>query len=216
MTVKKSVEKILNSREVMIGTNETSKRIINVAIDLFVANGFKGTSIRDIAKIAGTTISNIYYYFGNKEGLLLAILEYSVQQIVKTLCKVDQSDLEPLERFNRLLKTHLDLLLNTYRKESKILFLDEEHLVRISKQFQIEILNIYRRELENLQSLGFIKNKNMSVLAFNILGALTWHLRWYKPEGRMSLEQITDEMLTFVLHGVLGQSQPECQPTRKP
>ena len=56
---------------------QTNKdKIIRVAIDLFSAKGFKGTSIRDIASAMGMSISNIYHYFGNKEGLWLAILEY--------------------------------------------------------------------------------------------------------------------------------------------
>ena len=48
-------------------------RIIDVAVDLFSKRGFKGTSIRDIASAAEISIPNIYHYFGNKEGLLLAI-----------------------------------------------------------------------------------------------------------------------------------------------
>jgi AcrR family transcriptional regulator len=205
----------MNSREFMSGTNETPKKIIDVAIDLFAANGFKGTSIRDIAKTTGMTISNIYYYFGSKEGLLLAILEHSTRQIVEKLRQAAESDLEPIERFKLLLKTHLDLLIHMYRKEAKILFLDEEKLSRIRKQFQLEILNLYRRELQNLQSLGYINYSNVTILAFNIFGVLNWHIRWYKPEGRMSLEQINDEMLTFVLHGALSPSQTQRQPTRK-
>ena len=56
--------------------SETSQKIVDVAINLFASKGFKGTSIRDIANAADTTVSNIYYYFGNKEGLLFAILKH--------------------------------------------------------------------------------------------------------------------------------------------
>jgi len=54
--------------------SQTQKKLIEFAIELFGANGFKGTSIRNIAKTMGMTISNIYYYFDNKYGLLLAVL----------------------------------------------------------------------------------------------------------------------------------------------
>lgn len=189
-------------------TSGTPKKLIDVAIDLFALNGFKGTSIRDIAKTSGMTISNIYYYFGSKEGLLLAILENSTLRIVEELRQVAESDIEPLERFKLLLKTHIDLLLKVYRREAKILFLDEEHLSRISKQFQIEILDIYRQELQNLQSVGYLSSRNATILAFNIFGVINWPLRWHKPEGRMTLEQISDELITFVLHGVFSPSQP--------
>ncbi len=56
---------------------ENKDKLLKTAIDLFAAKGFKGTSIRDIAQAMGMSISNIYHYFGSKEGLMLAILENS-------------------------------------------------------------------------------------------------------------------------------------------
>ena len=67
----------MSSRKDINENNKTPQKIIDAAVKLFAVNGFKGTSIRNIAKITGMTISNIYYYLGNKEGLLFAILEYS-------------------------------------------------------------------------------------------------------------------------------------------
>ena len=139
----------------------------------------------------------------------MALLEESTTGIMDGLQQVAKSDIEPLERFRLLLKTHLNLLLDVYRKEAKILFLDEENLTRVSAKFQIEILNIYREELQELKSLGFLCHANLTVLSFNIFGVLLWHLRWFKSDGRMSLEQISEEMLRFVLHGVLAPHNEE-------
>jgi len=184
--------------------SEAAQKMLDVALDLFSQNGFKGTSIRQIAKMTGMTISNIYYYFDNKEGLLYAILEKATHQIVEELREVIDCDMEPLERFKLLVKTHFRSLLEVHRKEAKILFLDEEDLSRLSKTFQVDILNIYRKELRELQSLGFVGQRNTTLLAFDIFGVLNWHLRWHNPEGPMTIEQISDEMLAFVLHGALG------------
>lgn len=178
--------------------------MLDVALDLFSENGFKGTSIRQIAKETGMTISNIYYYFGNKEGLLYAILENATHLIVEELREVINRDMEPLERFKLLVKTHFRSLLEVHRKEAKILFLDEEDLSRLSKTFQVDILNIYRKELGELQSLGLVGQRSTTLLAFDIFGVLNWHLRWHNPEGPMTIEQISDEMLAFVLYGTLG------------
>jgi AcrR family transcriptional regulator len=188
---------------------ETPQKLIDVAIQLFAANGFKGTSIRDIAKLTGMTISNIYYYFGNKDGLLLAILEHSSKQLLDKLRSASASDLEPLERFKELVRTHLSLV-EVHKKEAKIFFLDEEHLSaegnKLNRQFQIDILQIYRQELEALKSAGYINYKNLTILAFNILGVINWHLRWFRSEGKLTLEQINQEVLVFILRGVLGNS----------
>lgn len=65
--------KLISRKEGAKMTN-TRDAIIESAILLFHTKGFSGTSIRDIAKKAGTNVSNISYYFGHKHGLLEACL----------------------------------------------------------------------------------------------------------------------------------------------
>jgi len=192
---------------------QTNKdRIIRVAIDLFSTKGFKGTSIRDIASAMGMSISNIYHYFGNKEGLWLAILEYSAKGIVEKLRQISELEMEPLARFKLLLDTHIRRSKN-HTKEAKIFFIDEEHLTaegnKINQKIQREILGIYIKELRNLEAMGYVNCKSLTVLAFNILGVINWHLRWYRPEGSMSLEEISQEIVSFVMHGMLGPPSNE-------
>lgn len=202
--MKKKVRKSRVREETKISEKETPQKLLDVAMDLFAANGFKGTSIRDIARETGITISGIYYYFGNKEGLLYAILEKSANNIVEKLRLAVERDLDLLERFKLLLKTHFDLLMCVHMRESKILWIEAEDLTRVSKQYQIEILNIYRKELKKLKELGYIKYNNVTILAFNIFAVINWHLRWYKPEGKLSIAELKEEMVNFVLYGALG------------
>ena len=53
----------------------TRARVIAAASDLFAASGFAGTSISQIRKSSGASASSIYYEFGNKDGILRAVLE---------------------------------------------------------------------------------------------------------------------------------------------
>ncbi|MBW1852260.1 MAG: TetR/AcrR family transcriptional regulator [Deltaproteobacteria bacterium] len=189
--------------------NDNKEKLLNVAIDLFATKGFKGTSIRDIARAMGMSISNIYHYFGNKEGLLLAILQRSSQGLVEGLHQISKQDLDPLERFNLLLKAHFSLSVHR-RKESKIFFLDEEDLApegnKINRRIQLEVLDIYLKELRDLEAAGYVKCRSLKVLAFNIFGVINWYMRWYRPEGPLSQEETAEEAISFILHGMLGGS----------
>ncbi len=49
-------------------------RLIRAAARLFAEKSFGGVSVREICKEAGTGINMIHHYFGNKEGLLEAII----------------------------------------------------------------------------------------------------------------------------------------------
>ena len=189
----------------MAEPNCSKERLAESALELFAERGFAGTSIRDIAKATGLSLSNIYHYFGNKEGLLLAILETASGKVLTSLQQVGTQADQPMEQFKKLIKTHLELA-HILNKEAKIFFLDEEHLspegLRVNNQYQREILGIYRSHLHALQEAGEVNFKSATIAAFNILGVLNWHLRWYRPEGQMSFEDISQEVTAFILHGI--------------
>lgn len=200
----------------MSEAQESKEKLIQTAIDLFSTRGFRGTSIRDIAQAMGMSISNIYHYFGNKEGLLLAVLEQSTKHLVERLREVAGKEPDPLDRFKELVMTHMQLS-GFYKKEARIFFLDEEHLSKegaaINRRIQREILEIYRNQLQSLQTAGYLKDRKFTVMAFHILGVINWQLRWYRPDGSLTLEEITEQALSFILYGLLGSGMPVSQQT---
>lgn len=188
---------------------ETREQVIKAAIDLFSTKGFNGTSIRAIANAMGMSISNIYHYFVNKEGLMLAILEQSSKRLLHHLRQISEKEMEPLDRFRLLIESHVRQS-EVFRKESKIFFIDEDHLSpegnEKNRQNQREILNIYLKELQTLKELGYLSSRNLMVLAFNILGVINWQLKWYRPEGPLSMDEVSKEIVSFVMNGLLSPS----------
>lgn len=185
----------------------TKANIINVASDLFASKGYRGTSIRDIAKAAGITIPNIYHYFGNKEGLLLTILEDTTKYVGEQLLQISKMDIDPMARFKLMIKTHI-VLLEKYRNEAASMYiLPEESLSakgkEITRKYERDFIEIYRKELCTLQSLGHVRCRNVTVCTFNILGIILWRFRWYKPDGPLTLEEIAEEIISFIFHGIL-------------
>lgn len=49
-------------------------QLLNVALELFIENGYQGTSMEDIAAAAGVTRPIVYNHFGSKDGIYLACL----------------------------------------------------------------------------------------------------------------------------------------------
>lgn len=183
------------------------ERLLDVATDLFSARGYRGTSIRDIACAMDMSISNIYHYFGNKDGLLLAILQRSSEKVVNTLREVSSKELEPLDKLKLLLISHIHLCAE-HGKSARVFFLNEEHLsaegVEINQRIQRDVLEIYMKTLRSLEKIGIVRCRDLKVLAFNILGVINWQLRWYRPGGRLGLDEVADEMISFVIYGITG------------
>ena len=53
---------------------EKQEKILQAALELFARDGFKTTSTSKVAKLAGVSEGLIFRHFGNKDGLLEAIL----------------------------------------------------------------------------------------------------------------------------------------------
>lgn len=61
--------------------------IVSVAIRLFGEHGFDGTSTRMLASQAGTTMSNITYHFGGKDGLYAAAGQAILDRLAAVLAE---------------------------------------------------------------------------------------------------------------------------------
>lgn len=70
--------------------NNIKQRIYDCALELFSQQGYDGTSIRQIAEKANTTIPMIYYYYKSKGQLLQDILNGGIKQLQDSV-KTDSS-----------------------------------------------------------------------------------------------------------------------------
>lgn len=183
----------------------TRRQLLEVAGRLFDLRGYRGTSIRDIARAMDTSISNIYHYFGSKEGLWNEIQRNSVRQLPEQLRQAVAAETDPVAQLRRLLQVHLTLA-DEFQRESRIFFVNADQLdaSRNSRQRQIqrEVLDVYLEVLRRLQRSGRVRLRHPQIAAFNILALLNWMLRWYRPEGRLSAAQVHREIVTFALRGI--------------
>jgi AcrR family transcriptional regulator len=60
-------------------------RLLNAAVHVFDRKGYAGASVREIAELAGVTKPALYYHFGSKEGVFVAILDQAQQQFAQVL-----------------------------------------------------------------------------------------------------------------------------------
>lgn len=187
------------------------EELIRTAVELFSEHGFKGTSIRDIARSLGISVSNMYHYFETKEDLLLASQEYLVRWLPDRLEAVWQESADPLERFNLLLRAHLAAS-GLHQKETKIFMMEQDHVSKKvnvkNRQIQKKLLDIYVKHIESLQQAGYVATRQTKILAFNILGVVNWYLRWYKADGPLPAEAVFDEIINFILYGAIDKARP--------
>ena len=185
----------------------TIDKLIRAAVDLLSSRGFKATTVRDIAKAMDMSMAGIYNYFPSKESLFFFIFDKTIREAKEKVFAAAQADLPPMERFRFILTTHFTCI-GAHIKESKVTFLEDEHFSpknkNKSKQYQRAFFHLYVEEIKKLQAEGYISRQPPAILALNIFGVLNWFMRWYHPEGKLSLEQTIEHIVTFIINGVKG------------
>lgn len=77
--------------------NFTPKKeaLIQLALDLFVENGYENTTITQIMKAAGLSKGGMYHYFSSKEEILDEVIRTAMtQELAKTQAAIDAVPLE--------------------------------------------------------------------------------------------------------------------------
>ena len=68
--------------------DEIRQRIVTEALEVFLEKGYEKASMRDLAQRVGTSVSNIYHYFTNKEDLFRAIAEPIARRVKRVLSEI--------------------------------------------------------------------------------------------------------------------------------
>ncbi|HEX3691653.1 MAG TPA: TetR/AcrR family transcriptional regulator [Solirubrobacteraceae bacterium] len=87
---------------------QTRAEILHVAADEFAEHGFAGGRVDRIAAQMRTTKRMIYYYFGSKEELYVAVLERAYAAIRKAEQQIDVDHLDPIAAIRRLAELTFD------------------------------------------------------------------------------------------------------------
>jgi TetR/AcrR family transcriptional regulator, transcriptional repressor for nem operon len=93
----------------------TRDRIINAAVELFYAHGYAGTGMAEILKKADANSGSFYFCFTGKEDLLLAVLDWYLENLRPVLLDpVFRKSKDPVRRIFLLLEKYRDNILATH------------------------------------------------------------------------------------------------------
>ena len=82
------------------------ERLIQAAMDLVAASGGASVSTRQITDLAGVTAPTLYHHFGDKDGLMEAVIARGFEEFVEREVSIERSE-APLEDVKRLWDVHV-------------------------------------------------------------------------------------------------------------
>lgn len=190
-----------------MANNDTQKILLDTATELFYRKGYAGTSIREVGVNAKMANSLLYHYFKNKEEILFTIVSNTSQDLIKTLQEIDEKITDPLECIKEMLYQHIVVFGLERKKQSKIVVDEKYWLTGKRKEavrvFERQIYEIYLKKLKQLSETGRINDINITVLNFSIFGTINWFYKWYREGSELSPQDVADNILRLLLHGIL-------------
>lgn len=184
--------------------------IMSAATELFYEYGYEKASLRDISRRVGLTQAAIYYHFRNKEEILYTIIEQSSNQLFFTLKSCLSGNRDPVEKLRNAILHHI-LSIKHNRKGAKIIIEDKRFLSgelnRLVREKEMSVFYLYKNHLRELQRINKIKECDLTVATFGILGMINWLYHWYRPEKRLSIEKCAEEIVDYVFYGLLSEEK---------
>lgn len=149
--------------------------LLQAASDLMIELGTPEVSLHAIARKAGVTAPLVKYYFGSKEGLLVALVERDTARSLAQLDGLNAMAIEPLAK----LRIHVAGIVRTYSRFPYLVGL-LNHLLRetqgdaserIKASFVTPLIDAQRKIVEEGVAAGQFRAIDPDQLYFIIVGA---------------------------------------------
>jgi AcrR family transcriptional regulator len=206
-SVERTFEKIMASPLPLPRDSEAKlQHILRVSAQCFAEKGFEATSMRDISRATGLSLSGLYYYFKSKQYLLYLIQNNSFNFILEELQSRLQDAQNPSQKLHLLVQNHVEYFLS-HPNEMKVLSHEEEALEEplreevgsIKRRYYALARQIFDEVVADDQAPGL----NPRVAVLSLFGMMNWVYKWHKPGVDPGVEELTAAIVGIFLHGVI-------------
>ena len=180
--------------------------ICKKAARLFDINGYLATSLADISEASGLSKGGIFHYFPTKESLLFFILNRTMEQLTDELKKKLKGISNSREKIRIIIQNHIDLYCNNFHEARVILHetqnLRPDYWKTLRKRTKA-YYNFLKSIMNDLLDRNNERNPEKAKLLINfLLGTCNWIYWWYDPKGRISPEELADEIYKVFVAGL--------------
>ncbi|MGB0251014.1 MAG: TetR/AcrR family transcriptional regulator [Paracoccaceae bacterium] len=177
---------------------------------LFARHGYAAVSMRQLASDVGVQVGTIYNYTKDKQALLFAIMSEHMTELLQAWSREGQTT-DPSDQLSQFLNFHLDYHLA--RRDAVFIAYMELRNLDAANFAQIETL---RRQYEDALEQILIAGKSAKafdiadtrITTLAIIGMLTEVVTWYRPDGRLKLDEVKSLYREMVLRMVMPRIEP--------
>lgn len=193
-----------------VAARATKLRIRAVASELFFRRGYHATTMREVAGAAGVRVGSVYNHYESKEDLLFSIAYETMEEMIDGGREAVGRAGTAREKLRAFLDFHI-----TYTVERMFEARVADDFLHVlnphARRSVVRLRDDYERVLREILEQGARQDgwlvDDIALIAFAIVTMCTDIRLWYRPDGRLALEDICDFYERFVLRA-LGDGGP--------
>lgn len=174
------------------------------ATRLFAERGYAGSSLRDLAREAGMSLSGLYHHFDSKDELLYELQRDAYERLMQPLADIP-GDAEPKTKLELLVQNHLRFFaaditgMKVLSHEAEAL--DGELAGRV-RRIRRRYYRYFHDVVTELLRVCRRTDLNPRVATMTLFGMINWIYTWYKPAADGPPDTLASQMVGIFLDGL--------------
>jgi AcrR family transcriptional regulator len=182
--------------------------ILRTSARIFAEKSYHSTSMRDISRATGVSLAGLYHYCKSKEELLFLIQDHCFGRVSESLEQRIKDIDDPFEKLRIFIDNHLSFFAANMA-EMKVLSHEAESLggdlhKHVSTRKE-KYAKLARKILREIQSQDIKRaGVDLTVATYALFGMMNWIYNWYDSSGKLSVNQLVDNITRLFLNGFLS------------
>ena len=187
---------------------EVRAHIVGVARKIFTRNGFKKTTMEEIAEVSQKGKSSIYYYFNSKEEIFRAVVEKEALELRNRLDRTIRKSDSPVERLKAYMLFRLyyvKTLGNFYAALNEESLSHMDFILEIRRNFEEDERQVVKEILDEGMQEGFFKLTSSEIGAIAIstmMKGLELPLL-LSDKHKQDREELLEDLIRVLFYGII-------------
>ncbi|WP_151980183.1 TetR/AcrR family transcriptional regulator [Acinetobacter guerrae] len=180
-------------------------RLLLGAAYLFYKQGYDKTTVRQLGEFIGIQSGSLFHHFKSKDDILATVMEQTIIYNFARLKEAAERSHDPEQQLRHLIKAELVSIAGDTGAAMAVLVHEWFSLSKEKQDFLLKMRNEYEQVwldvIEKLRVQGKVKH-DAFIWRRLLGGAISWTVTWYKPEGKISIEELTEMVLDMAIKPV--------------
>jgi len=192
---------------VVISPEQTGRqRLLDAAAQLFVDQGYAGTTLRQIASAAGIKAGSIYHHFDSKDELFIAVLHDGIIVMLDAF-ETSCSALDAADPIDRQLLAHVHAHLSAVFENGPYTTAHVAAFFTAPDDVRRQVVpqrDLYEQRWNDLfkRLLPTLSSKDRQLRRLFLFGVMNASAEWFDRNGALSVEQLATAITDQFLNGV--------------